>query len=261
MRQSGQIMVLMYHIIAADVTRPEWTRTPAEFRDDIALLKADGYYPINLRDLAHRRVDVPAGKSPVVLTFDDSTPGQYRLLPDGSLDPQCAVGIMQAAVTEGDWASRATFFPLLDVEACERVVFGQPEWKTEKLRNLVGWGYEVGSHTISHLRLNEIPAEEAKRQLALSKAMLEEMIGRGYVVESLATPYGAHPHSDGLFSSAYKGIPYDYRAVVEVTGGPCPSPFSPEFDPLHIPRVNVTGVTLAELVEYFRQHPETRFRA
>ena len=60
MREAGRIMVLMYHIIAADVTRPEWTRTPAEFREDIALLKAEGYYPINLRDLAHGRLDVPA---------------------------------------------------------------------------------------------------------------------------------------------------------------------------------------------------------
>ena len=91
-------------------------------------------------------------------------------------------------MAEGDWASRATFFPLLDAEASERVVFGQPEKKSEKLRNLVDWGYEVGSHTISHLRLNEIPAEEARRQLALSKVMLEEMIGGGYEVESLAPP-------------------------------------------------------------------------
>lgn len=259
MRETGQIMVLMYHIVAADVTRPEWTRTPTDFRDDIALLRAEGYYPVNLRDLSHGRMDVPAGRSPVVFTFDDSTPGQYRLLPDGSLDQECAVGIMQAAVAEGDWAARATFFPLLDVEASERVVFGQPDMKSEKLQNLVEWGYEVGSHTISHLRLNEIPAEEARRQLALSKAMLEDMIGGGYQVESLAPPYGAYPETDSLFKGTYQGVAYDYRAVVEVGGGPCPSPFSPGFRPLHIPRVKVTGTALRELVEYFKQHPEMRF--
>jgi len=261
MLETGRIMVLMYHIIAAEVTRPEWTRTPADFRDDIALLKSEGYYPINLRDLAHGRVDVPAGRSPVVLTFDDSTPGQYRLLSDGSLDPECAVGIMQTAVAEGDWASRATFFTLLDTEASERVVFGQPEKKSEKLRNLVDWGYEVGSHTISHLRLNEITAEEARRQLALSKVMLEEMIGGGYEVESLAPPYGAYPESDSVFTGTYQGVAYDYRAVVEVGDGPCPSPFSPDFRPSHIPRVKVNGTALRELVEYFKRHPEMRLWA
>jgi peptidoglycan/xylan/chitin deacetylase (PgdA/CDA1 family) len=261
MRQSGQIIVLMYHIIATDVTRPEWTRTPAELRDDIALLEAEGYFPINLRDLVHGRVDVPYGNSPVVLTFDDSTPGQYWLLPDGALDPDCAVGIMQAAAAEGDWAPRATFFPLLEGEDPQRIVFGQPEWREQKLRDLVAWGYEVGSHTVSHLRLNEIPAEEVRRQLALSKATLEEMIGGGYQVESLATPYGAYPESDDLFEGSYQGISYDYRAVVEVGGGPCPSPLSPEFDPRHIPRVNATGSALRDLVEHFKRHPELRFWA
>jgi hypothetical protein len=49
--------------------------------------------------------------------------------------------------------------------------------------------------------------------------------------------------------------------VVEVGGGPCPSPLSPEFDPLHIPRVNVTGSALRDLVEHVKQHPELRFWA
>ena len=261
MRQDGQIIVLMYHIIATDVTRPEWTRTPAELRNDIALLKAEGYFPINLRDLVHGRVDVPGGDSPVVLTFDDSTPGQYRLLPDGALDPDCAVGIMQAATADGDWAPRATFFPLLEGEDPQRIVFGQPEWGVHKLRDLAAWGYEVGSHTVSHLRLNEISAEEVRRQLALSKAMLEEMIGGGYQVESLATPYGAYPGSDDLFSGTYQSIAYHYRAVVEAGGGPCPSPFSPAFHPLHIPRINVTGPALRDLVEFYRGRPDLRFVA
>ena len=122
--EMGQVLVLMYHLI--DSEEAEWTRTPENFRKDIALLKAEGYYPINVRDLASGNIDIPAGKSPVVITFDDSSPGQYRILDDGSLDPDCAVGILQAAVEEGDWASRATFFCLLDVTPKERSSSASP---------------------------------------------------------------------------------------------------------------------------------------
>ena len=113
--EMGQVLVLMYHHF--DTEEAEWTRTPENFRNDIALLKAENYYPINVRDLAAGNIDIPAGKTPVVLTFDDSSPGQYRILDDGTLDPDCAVGIMQAAVEPGVWAASASYFCLLDVNA------------------------------------------------------------------------------------------------------------------------------------------------
>ncbi|NLE09950.1 MAG: hypothetical protein GX630_00455, partial [Actinobacteria bacterium] len=141
----GQVLVLMYHHF--DTGESDWTRTPENFRNDIALLKAEGYYPVNIHDLVTGNINIPAGKSPVALTFDDSSPGQYRILDDGTLDPDCAVGIMEAAVDEGDWASRATFFVLLDVTPKERVLWGQPDLKQGKLIDLIDWGYEVGSHT------------------------------------------------------------------------------------------------------------------
>lgn len=282
-------MVLMYHIIGPGEELSEWTRSPDSFRRDLELLQAEGYWPINLRDLvrahaswvdrrggfADEAVDAgprtggtspvellsaPGGTAPVVLTFDDSTQGQYRVLPDGRLDPDCAVGIMQAAVARGAWAPQATFFPLLEMPTPERVVFGQPQWGERKLRSLVDWGYEVGSHTLSHLKLDDASPADAVRELALSKAVLERMIGGGFEVETLALPYGLYPDSDTLFAGAFEGIEYRYRGVVQVGGGPCPSPFSTGFDPLHIPRIQVTGLALDEQIAFFRKHPELHFR-
>lgn len=85
----GQVMVLMYHLIGYEES--QYNRTPEEFRQDIATLKAAGYYPVNLRDLASGNIEVPAGKSPVAITFDDSSGGQYRVMADGRVDPDCAV--------------------------------------------------------------------------------------------------------------------------------------------------------------------------
>jgi peptidoglycan/xylan/chitin deacetylase (PgdA/CDA1 family) len=263
--EMGQVLVLMYHHFDSEET--EWTHTPDSFRNDIALLKAEGYFPVNLRDLASGNIDIPAGKSPVVLTFDDSSPGQYRILDDGTLDPDCAVGIMQAAVEAGDWAPRASFFVLLDVVPKERSLWGQPDLKQGKLSDLVDWGYEVGSHTITHLNLQEASASDAIWQLAESQATLEDLIGGGYQVTSLALPYGNYPASDDILAGGeYEGITYAYTAAVSIANRVGPSPFSTEFDALHIPRIRgsdyyVTGneYYLAEAIKDFKTHPELRY--
>jgi len=52
----------------------------------------------------------------VVLTFDDSSPGQFRYLAQNgstSVDPDCAVGILEAfARRHPDFGLAATFFVL-----------------------------------------------------------------------------------------------------------------------------------------------------
>lgn len=256
--EMGEILVLMYHLIGH--TKSEFNRTPDEFRQDIAELKADGYYPINVRDLALGNIDVPTGRSPVVITFDDSSEGQYRILTDGSLDPNSAVGIMQQAAAAGGWAPRASFFPLIDVVPPNHDIFGQPDSKQKKLRNLVAWGYEVGSHTVTHLNLKKASAQQATKQLAESKATLESMIGGGYRVTSLALPFGEYPANDALLAAGiYQGHPYHYTAALKEAGGPSFPPFSSKFQALHINRIEVTGNTLHNALAFLKKHPELRY--
>lgn len=105
------MLILAYHRIGEPEGR--WQRTPANFRTDLERLLADGYFPVNLRDLVEGRLSmVPAGKRPVVLTFDDSTIGQFRILPDGTVHPHSAVGILKAfhEAHPADWPLRATFW-------------------------------------------------------------------------------------------------------------------------------------------------------
>jgi peptidoglycan/xylan/chitin deacetylase (PgdA/CDA1 family) len=254
----GQIPVLLYHDIGAAGAEP--ARSPDDFRQDLELLKEEGYFPVNLADMVTGNLDVPAGKTPVVLTFDDSTPGQYRILEDGGLDPQCALGLMDAAVEAGGWAPRATFFLLLDVQPDYNEVFGQPERRQEKLRNLAALGYELGSHTVTHLNLKEASEEEAKRQLAQSKVKIETLAGGGLTVQSLSVPEGEYPEDDALLAQGeFEGDSYAYRAAVEDGGGAAPSPFSEEFRPLHIPRVEVEGDALADLIRTYKEKPELRY--
>jgi len=256
--EMGQVLVVMYHLIDSEET--EWTRTPENFRNDIALLKSEGFYPVNVRDLASGNIDIPAGKSAVVITFDDSSPGQYRILDDGSLDPDSAVGILQAAVEAGGWAPRASFFCLLDVVPKERELFGQPDRQQEKLRNLVDWGYEIGSHTVSHLNLKKASTAEATKQLAQSQATLEQLIGGGYAVTSISIPFGEYPAEDSILKSGeYEGITYGYTAGLALGVTPSASPFSSKFRALHIPRIRGSASFITDAIANFKKHPELRY--
>lgn len=140
------------------------------------------------------------------------------------------------------------------------MLFGQPDLEEAKLRQLVSWGYEIGSHTVTHLNLKKASASEVKKQLFLSKQMLEEMIGDGYQVTSLAVPFGAYPAQASLLKSGdYQGESYEYQAALKATGGASPSPFSDAFRPYHIPRIEVSGTSLEQALALFEKSPELRF--
>lgn len=237
----GQIMVLQYHLIGEPEDR--WQRTPANFRADLERLLAEGYYPINLRDLIAKDLGmVPPGKRPVVLTFDDSSIGQFRILSDETIDPNSAVGILFDFHQQhpADWPLRATFFVLQDVDVPERILFGQPEWVQQKLQMLIGWGMEIGSHTISHADLSQSSLTEIQRQLAVSQANLETLLP-GYQIVSLSLPFGAYPDDESVLQSGIYGYQkYTYQGAVEVSGGFSPAPHSDAFNPYHIPRVQAT---------------------
>ena len=89
----GVIPVMMYHQIKSKITGP-YDTTPRDFRAGLERMFQAGYRPVRAIDLAHGQLDVPAGYSPVVLTFDDGYSNQLRLQPDGTVDPACAAGIL-----------------------------------------------------------------------------------------------------------------------------------------------------------------------
>ena len=111
--ESGRIPILEYHDIKEGHKR--LFRSPQAFRHDLERLYAENYRPISLRDYVDNRIDVPAGMSPVVLTFDDARESQFRYLPDGRLDPDCAIAILQEfARAHPDFPVKATFFALTE---------------------------------------------------------------------------------------------------------------------------------------------------
>lgn len=218
-----QFPVLEYHLIG----RPEgrWRRTPENFKSDLEWLYANGYYPFNLRDVLDGFRGLPPGKKPVILTFDDSSTGQFRYLSDGKIDPDCAVGIIRAFHEKypQEWPLRATFFVLIETSDPDHNLFGQPELAAKKLRQLVRWGMEIGTHTYSHDRLDKLSEAAARRSLDRARKTLTKFVTQEIV--SLSLPQGKRPKNPEVISR--------FRLIAEVAGGMNPA----KFDPLHIKRI------------------------
>ena len=255
----GRIPILEYHLIGDQDSR--WGRSREGFRRDLELLYRRGYRPITVAQLIDGGAELPAGMSPVVITFDDASPGQFRYLErDGSLqiDPGSGVGIwLDFAGQHPDWQSRATFCLLPGASAGhaffgEKSIEGQKTaWRFPKLRFLAAQGFELCAHTLWHANLSTLSDAGVQEQIARSVAAIDSAVP-GLRVRTFALPLGIWPRNRELAHAGSwrdprtgKVVSYRFDAILEVSGGPARSPHAPGFDPLRLPRIQVIGDNLA----------------
>jgi peptidoglycan/xylan/chitin deacetylase (PgdA/CDA1 family) len=227
----GQIPVLMYHRILPD-GGGDYDNTPEEFREELRRLHEDGYVPIAAADLVSGHIDVPAGTTPVVLTFDDSTREQFDLDEDGEVVADTAVGIMLELADELDGFEPAGSFYVLES------LFGSPpERGRELLAELADLGFEIGNHSASHDNLRDLDATGVQRSLAGGVANITEALP-DYEVRTLSYPFGIRPQDPELaVAGEHEGVSYQHEAGLLVGSGPSPSPYDAEFDPMAVPRI------------------------
>lgn len=256
----GRVMILEYHKI--DYPEERWTRTPENFRRDLETLYARGYRLVSLGALLDGKVRLPAGTTPVVLTFDDSSPGQFRYLEkDGKLtiDPKSGLGILEAFVRERpDFGRAATFYVLPGASRPNRL-FDQPQYETQKLRYLVEQGYEIGNHTLWHANLGKYPESTVRAQIAEAQQWIQRHVP-DYRTRTIALPHGVYPKDvTWALRGTAKGTTYQHDAILMVAGGAAPSPYSRSFDPTRLPRIQAVERDLGYWLSYFEKHPEERF--
>jgi hypothetical protein len=256
----GRFLILEYHLIQPEETR--WGRSIVNFRQDLERLYQAGYRPVAIGDVIDGKIELPAGKKPMVLTFDDSSPGQFRFLMKNGrreIDPDCAVGILiDFHRRHPDFAKKAVFYVLPEAKQPHKL-FGQPEHEAEKLKELVAHGFEIGSHTLWHANLGKYDAATVQKQLALSVEAVQRRVPN-YPIRSLALPFGVYPKDLQLaVKGSFKGILYHNEAILMVAGGAAPSPFSVACDLLRLPRIQVPGPDLKYWLSYYEKHPEEVF--
>ncbi len=258
----GKVPVLMVHLVAD--TDAVYTITRARFKHTLEMLHERGYRPITVAQLIDKRIDVPAGKRPVVFTYDDATASQFRYIEkNGALeiDPESAVGIWLAfSQKHPDWKPRATFCLLSAAEA-GRSFFGnkdiegqKTEWRFKKLQFLRDNGFELCNHTLWHANLSKYPEAFVQEQIARGQLAIDSAVP-GYKVRTFALPLGVWPKNRtlaqrGEWKDPKSGVvtKYDHDAILEVAGGPSVSPFDSTFDAHRIKRFNLYTTAVDSLV-------------
>ena len=256
----GRVMILEYHKI--DYPEERWTRTPENFRRDLETLYTRGYRLLALNDLLDGRINVPAGTTPVVLTFDDSSPGQFRYVArDGQLeiDPKSGIGVLEAFIRERPDFGRAATFYVLPGASRPNKLFNQDEYAGKKLQFLVAHGYEIGNHTLWHANLGKYEEPVVRGQIAEAQVWIQRHVP-DYRPRTLALPHGVYPKDvTWAVRGTAKGSSYQHDAILMVAGGAAPSPFARNFDALHLPRIQAVEHDLAYWLGYFEKHPGERF--
>lgn len=260
--ESGEIMVLMYHSILEN--EDVWIRSIDNFKKDLETLYTLGFRPLSLNDYVSGNITTEVGMTPVILTFDDGLINNYKILEDGSIDPNSAIGIMiDFHQSHPDFPLEATFF------LTGSNLFGQSKLIKEKLNHLIDLGMDLGNHSVSHPNFSKLTDPlEIQKELGQQIQYIESFLVSDYQVNTLALVYGSSPKTDDLkalmVKGLYEGIEYEHLALLKVGSNPGHSPYHKDFEPLALPRVRASetdtdGVGLYDYLAMYEKHPDRRF--
>ncbi len=188
-----EIPILMYHHLKtlapnASETLRTWTVSPEQFAAQLDYFQSRGFHTITFKQLVNFfETGAPLPSKPIILTFDDAWLDAYTVA-----------------------------FPELRKRGMVGVFFAPTNYVDAGGELFVNWdqavemdraGMEFGGHTLNHPDLSKTNVVEARRQLAQSKAILEEKLGHPIVAFSY--PFGAH-NSQIVAETSAAG----YRAAV-----------------------------------------------
>ncbi len=254
---SAGVPVLMYHKIKDIPGYDRYNVKPEEFRQQLQRLYEKNFTLISLEELLNEDLSsVPVGRKPAVITFDDSTKGQFSYIEEGGrvkldeggnpvLDPDCAFAIMKDFYERSpDFGFEATFFVDFSKNGGEddAVPFGQKGYEGLKINRLVKEGLTVGNHTYNHISMRQAGRQEIEKELGKVMEELEKYLGEDVSqVGLVAYPYGALPNDFGREapSVTYHGKEYRFVAAMHAWGG-CAFPSSNTYK---IPRIETNRVT------------------
>jgi peptidoglycan/xylan/chitin deacetylase (PgdA/CDA1 family) len=258
----GLVPVLMYHRIVKKRTS-SLDRTPKQLRKELERLARAGYVPVTAAEYASGRIDIPAGAHPVVLTFDDGTPGHFALDASGRPHPDTAVGVLL------DVARRHPGFRPVATFWVNRDPFGlkDPEAQAKAVGWLVRNGFGVANHTYGHADLRRLSRRKIAKEIVRQERLLRRLGAPPSA--TFALPYGNLPgrkNRRAAHRGSWDGTRYDFSGVFLAGAEPAPSPHSKDFRPQQIPRIQANGKggecrrwCSAYWLEWLDRHPSKRY--
>ena len=246
--EAGRIPILMYHSVGdppltgkmAHFNKLGLSISAPLFRKHLQMLYDAGFYPVNVRDIFMNRLDIPKGKSPVALTFDDARVSQFRYLKNGQIDPNCVTGILEAFHKEhgAAWPQRATFY-VLPQSKYNPVPFGQTGKDGQKFKFLVDAGYELGNHSTSHTPFSRMDAKRLAWEMTFCKNYVLARAPKA-TMDTMALPYGIGPSFHAGYDVLEGGANTSYhnKCILLASGD---ASYSPLDKRLNIQRVMRVG--------------------
>lgn len=256
----GRVMVIMYHSLGSQ--EGYYVTTPDILRDNLRTLYEKGYVLVPLKDFVNNTMDVPLGKTPVVLTFDDGHSSNFKILEENdykSIDPDSAVGIINDFYEKHpDFNRHASFF------LNSNHSFSQNHLEEYKLNYLIEHGYDIGNHTYGHEDLSVLDQQAIEGTIGKNKQQIENIL-KDYTVNTLALPFGKRPKDEtlknALYTGVYEGTTYENIAILNVGWNPTYSPLHQKFNFKSINRVQSGSgdFQLSYWIEYFDKNPDKRY--
>ncbi len=238
----GRIPILMYHaFVFSEENTDDWTLTFDQFREQLDWLVANDYVMVGMNSIISRDFEIPAGKKPVVLTFDDASGGQFRLqqAADGGLEvnPDTAVAIIEEYKQAYPEFAGPAFFAVLPDHCFFFPDDNDPSTCEERLQWLVDNGYEIGNHTMEHMNLTDASRDDFEYQVHGPTEWFGERIsGPNDLTDVLALPFGAYPAQADIRALLFDGMQVGEEfwvpaLILEVGASPARSPFHVEWTP------------------------------
>lgn len=177
-----EIPILMYHSISRSAN-PKFRQLavpPESFAEQMDYLHQHSYTPINVtqlvRILSQGRQTLP--KRPVVLTFDDGFADFFT----DALPMLKRHGFTATLYVTTGFIGATSRWLKPEGETSSAML----TW--DQLSEISAEGIECGAHTHFHPQLDTLPLPVARKEIALSKELLEQHLGKE--VSSFAYPFG-----------------------------------------------------------------------
>ncbi len=195
-RSPEKIKVLMYHRVVEEHTplpdEREFCVESKVFRNHLRILEKLGFTTITFEDyhlFREGKLNLP--KKPIIVTFDDGYRDTYEI----------AYPILR------EFGMRAVVFVLGDPNVRMNAwdsgyqITPAPLMTPAQIVELHSAGFEIGSHSLTHPRLTQVPRAQAWEEIARSRILLEILINAP--IRTFSYPYGLVDQTTrGLVSEA-----------------------------------------------------------
>jgi peptidoglycan/xylan/chitin deacetylase (PgdA/CDA1 family) len=161
------VPILAYHQVG-DIDDDIYSITASQFEEQLAYLKKNGYHAISFEDLFNfydGQGKLPT--KPVIITFDDGYEDNYIT----------ALPILEK------YNMSATVFIVPNLIGTEDYLSWQQVTEMQRRHT------EIGSHTMSHIAMDEISEEQQRWEASESKTVLEQHMGKP--IRFFAYPFGS----------------------------------------------------------------------